>query len=252
MMMLSGQKLGAALTQAMQLKNVGPKEVADHFGIKPPSVKDWQKKGCIHKRHLGRLVNYFADVVPPSHWGVEPNETMALLSGIMGNASLNVSHQDKDVVLSKSLRPLADAVNKDRYLTPTQAGDTTSQLAPVLAWASLGVDLYKEANDVEAVGFAPVPRGASALVKWFVVEQDFHRFGITKGDMVALDPLSDTDKPEEMKRHVFKTAAGQFILAEYRTLAGGSFEALPDTGSALDKVRHGLVVVARVRGVWEA
>lgn len=251
-MMLSGQKLGAALTQAMQLKRVGPKEVADHFGIKPPSVKDWQKKGCIHKRHLGRLVNYFADVVPPSHWGVEPSETMALLSGIMGNASLNVSHDDKGLSLDESLRPLVDVGSHRGHLTQTQAGDTKSQLAPVLAWASLGVDLYKEAKDVGATGFAPVPKGASSLVKWFVVEQDYHRFGITKGDMVALDPLTGTDKPEEMKRHVFKTASGQFLLAEYRTLAGGGFEALPDTGSALDKERHGLVVVARVRGVWEA
>lgn len=54
MEMLSGEQLGAALTQAMELKNVGPTEVANHFGIKPPSVKDWQRKGCIHKKHLGR------------------------------------------------------------------------------------------------------------------------------------------------------------------------------------------------------
>lgn len=44
MTMISGEKLGAALTQAMQLKGVGPKEVAKHFDIKPPSVKDWQKR----------------------------------------------------------------------------------------------------------------------------------------------------------------------------------------------------------------
>ncbi len=44
MTMISGEKLGAALTQAMQLKGVGPKEVAEHFDIKPPSVKDWQKR----------------------------------------------------------------------------------------------------------------------------------------------------------------------------------------------------------------
>lgn len=251
-MMLSGQKLGVALTQAMQLKGVGPKEVADHFGIKPPSVKDWQKKGCIHKRHLGRLVDYFSDVVTPSHWGVETNESIALLAGILRTGAANVADPLRSMPQHEIPGQTADAVNKHRYLTAGLGSATTSQLAPVLAWASLGVDLFKEANDVEAIGFAPVPRGASALVKWFVVEQDHRRFGIAKGDMVALDPLTGTDKPEEMKRHVFKTASGQFILAEYRTLAGDSFEALPDSGTALEKERHGLAVVARVRGVWEA
>lgn len=129
--------------------------------------------------------------------------------------------------------------------------DTNDRQAPVLEWACLGVDLYKNVSEVEALRFEPVPKNASSLVKWFIVEQDHRRFGISKGDMVALDPMQPGDEPEEMKRHVFQTAAGRFILAEYRTLAGGSFEALPDNGAPLEKERHGLIVVARVRGVWE-
>lgn len=68
--MLYGQDLGNALRAAMQMKGVGPTEVARAFGVKTPSVTSWQNTGRIHKRHMQRLVEYFADVVPASFWGL--------------------------------------------------------------------------------------------------------------------------------------------------------------------------------------
>lgn len=70
--MLAGQELGKALVQAMSLKGVGPSALARQFKVTPSSVGDWRKRGCIHKRHLGPLVEFFSDVVPPSHWGLKP------------------------------------------------------------------------------------------------------------------------------------------------------------------------------------
>ncbi|WP_124595913.1 hypothetical protein [Burkholderia stagnalis] len=70
--MLTGKELGDALRIAIKKKAVTQKAVADHFGVKPPSVQDWINFGRIGKKHLNELVAYFADVVPPEHWGLAP------------------------------------------------------------------------------------------------------------------------------------------------------------------------------------
>jgi transcriptional regulator with XRE-family HTH domain len=68
--MLSGQALAQALREAMTLKGVRRAEMARHFGVQPPSINGWIGTGRIHKRHLDRLFDYFADVAPPEHWGL--------------------------------------------------------------------------------------------------------------------------------------------------------------------------------------
>lgn len=70
--MLKGQELGAALRQAIELKGVTKVDVARHFGVKPPSVQDWLKRGVIAKDKLPALWAYFSDVVGPDHWGLDP------------------------------------------------------------------------------------------------------------------------------------------------------------------------------------
>lgn len=76
--MLSGPDLAEALKRAMKLKGVRRVDMAAHFGVSPPSINGWTKSGRIHKKHIDQLVTYFADVVPPSHWGI--NHTIALES----------------------------------------------------------------------------------------------------------------------------------------------------------------------------
>lgn len=70
--MLTGERLGQALAAAMALKNVKETDVAAEFGVKAPSVYGWKATGRIAKKHLNHLVEYFSDVVPPSHWGMLP------------------------------------------------------------------------------------------------------------------------------------------------------------------------------------
>lgn len=69
--MLTGEKLGQAIEAAIKLKGVTKKDVASYFGVQPPSIQDWVKRGTIGKEKLPKLWSYFADVVPASHWGLE-------------------------------------------------------------------------------------------------------------------------------------------------------------------------------------
>lgn len=69
--MYTGERLGRAIAEAIKEKKVSQKAVADHFGIKPPSVSGWIKTGRIAKEHIDKLIEYFSDVVPPSHFGIE-------------------------------------------------------------------------------------------------------------------------------------------------------------------------------------
>lgn len=69
--MLTGKQLGHAIAEAIRLKGVTQKDVAKHFGVKPPSIQDWIKRGTIDKAKLPGLWHYFSDVVDPKHWGFE-------------------------------------------------------------------------------------------------------------------------------------------------------------------------------------
>lgn len=72
--MLSGPELGRAIEAARKLKGVQKKDIAAHFGVKPPSVQAWVQRGTVSKSRLSELFAYFADVVGPEHWGMRPEE----------------------------------------------------------------------------------------------------------------------------------------------------------------------------------
>ncbi|MCL2310785.1 MAG: XRE family transcriptional regulator [Proteobacteria bacterium] len=68
--MLTGKALGEAIREAIRRKGVSQVEVADHFGVKPPSVQDWLNRGVIAKEKLPELWSYFSDVCTPAYWGL--------------------------------------------------------------------------------------------------------------------------------------------------------------------------------------
>ena len=68
--MLTGKELGAAIEAAIKLKRVRKTDLAREFGVKPPSISDWCKRGTISKDKLMHLFEYFTDVVGPEHWGI--------------------------------------------------------------------------------------------------------------------------------------------------------------------------------------
>lgn len=69
--MLTGPHLGLAIAAAIQKKGVSKVAVARAFGVKPPSIQDWIKRGTIGKDKLTALWSYFSDVVGPAHWGLQ-------------------------------------------------------------------------------------------------------------------------------------------------------------------------------------
>lgn len=246
MQMLSGEKLGAAITAAMEKKGVGPKQVADHFGIQPPSVKDWQKRGCVHKRHLGKLVSFFADVVPPSHWGADPQELSAF-----------TSFQDAEILRNTETMPPASELHIGdihsigaKAFTPfTDAANNPFPMAPVIEWARLGVDLFRAnrewpASDLRAV---PTTRAVSDTVKWVPVIDDALAPKIQPGDLIAIDPKGVPARDEVA---LFRATDGTFLLRRWRPLPGGGFEAVDSSGQALDSVRHGLECIGAFAGLF--
>jgi predicted XRE-type DNA-binding protein len=68
--MLTGEELGSAIREAIKLKGVKFVEVARQFGVSPPSVQDWMRRGTISKDKLPMLWSYFSDVAGPEHWGL--------------------------------------------------------------------------------------------------------------------------------------------------------------------------------------
>lgn len=88
--MHTGKELGAAIAEAIRLKGVTKTAVADHFGIKGPSVYDWINHGRVSKKHLTAMFDYFSDVVGPEHWGIKDgsfsSQTMGLNPEILGIA----------------------------------------------------------------------------------------------------------------------------------------------------------------------
>ena len=68
--MLTGPMLGQAMREAMTLKKVRQRHVAEEFGVTQSSVSEWLKFGRIDKKHIPHLVDYFADVVSFEHWGL--------------------------------------------------------------------------------------------------------------------------------------------------------------------------------------
>lgn len=75
--MHTGERLGAAIREAIDRKGVSQVAVAAHFGVKPPSIQDWIRRGTIGKDKLPELWAYFSDVAGPEHWGL--NEASAAL-----------------------------------------------------------------------------------------------------------------------------------------------------------------------------
>ena len=243
MAMISGEKLGAALSEAMRLKNVGPKEVADHFGIQPPSVKDWQKRGCIHKKHLGKLVAYFADVVPEGHWGADRDE----LSAFNKLSSYQVN-SDKPLNLGGYI--LREPEMASQYL---QHGNLThydnTNAAPVIDWSTLGDDLKKSNDEWSHGELHPVPttHKIGNRTKWLTVKDDGLSPKVLPGDMVAIDP---DIKPNRDQIALFTTTNSEYLLMRYRPLPGGGFEAYDSSGRVLDSERHGLSVAATCIGLF--
>lgn len=123
--------------------------------------------------------------------------------------------------------------------------------SPVIKWEQLGKDLTLNNALLAAEVWLPVPPSASDVCKWVTVEQDHPRLGVKRGHHIAVEPLTTGRALDEGELYLFQNVAGQFFLGELRHLAGGNYEALPDSGPPLEAVRHGIRAVALHVGTWK-
>lgn len=64
--------MGGKLKSEAERLGLKPAQVAEVFGVKPPSVYDWYEHGRIHKKHYQKLVEWSGK--PLSWWLDLPNE----------------------------------------------------------------------------------------------------------------------------------------------------------------------------------
>ncbi len=65
--------MGKKLMEEARRLNLKPAEVAEFFGVKPPSVYDWYEHGRIHRKHYQKLVELSGK---PLSWWLEMPELM--------------------------------------------------------------------------------------------------------------------------------------------------------------------------------
>jgi len=123
---------------------------------------------------------------------------------------------------------------------------TKLRRAPVVAWARLGVELYTDNREIDAEVHLPVTESASDRCKWVVAQSDMLRFGIRRGFKILIEPVDSAEQclDGDGDIYLFGLPNGTLFLGEFRWLASGGYEAIPDTGTALERDRHGLRVLA--------
>lgn len=214
-------------------------ELARAAGVKPPSVTDWfsGKTKSLKGTPAAKVASlYGADVV----W----------LSTGEGRPPTKIETEQARQKLIESATPAPQGAPPNSRVLNLAPGDTTLARAPVIQWAQLGAELFKEAKDLGASEWAEfVPtRSASELCKLVVVEDDSLAPRLARGDMVAIDPGNTT--PARGQVVLFRAKSdGSFLLRRFRPVAGDAFEAVDATGTALDSERHTLEIVGVACGV---
>lgn len=135
--MLKGKEFGAAIARAIQLKlDSGAAktkaEIARHFGMKPPSLADWVKKGSVAKDKLPELWRYFSDVAGPDHWGMTKSEWPA---GLTDDRDADHAHDKSGVALLPSSSGATAERPSDLARVQPAKKATESGAPPVLSQA---------------------------------------------------------------------------------------------------------------------
>lgn len=204
-------------------RTVGQSAVAALIGESPQTVKNWESRGVSSQGAInaGAIIGFNVQ------WLKSGVGQMADASGASRSAPLNES----------DFTPY----------TVNPYSDTKMILAPVVEWASLESDLYKDNKEVIASRFEAISAGAKPNTKWVEVEADMPRLMLSRGDLVLITPVSGQHECKESKVHLFKTVGNAYFLGTFRSMASG-FEAFPDSGPSLESEKHGVKVVGIKHG----
>lgn len=211
--MRTGKKLGEAIAAAIQKKidSGGARskaEIARHFGVKPPSISDWERRGTISKHRLPELWSYFSDVVGPEHWGITDRE-MAMTPD-MGNAHGQVATWETP----DDLPPSDDRVWVDRWDFAFSAGNGGIQ------WEVRQKDaLPFNLGFFKTIGCSPkdcrllLVKGDS--MEPFVFDRDMIMIDVTKTEIRDGRIYAVHFEGEPLIKQVFKQAGGALTLHSY-------------------------------------
>ena len=152
--MLEGKELGKAIAEAIKLKlekgyASSRVEIAKHFGIAPPSLYDWERKGTIKKGRLNELWSYFSDVVDMEHWGMPGIDAeQADTATASGYGEVTSDHQYDMVADNKDLlMTYNDHPHLRNFLTRMENNHTPPDAVLKAINALLQIDLEKDAKN---------------------------------------------------------------------------------------------------------
>jgi hypothetical protein len=214
------------IREVMHVTGMDERTIAKACGVTPSAVYQWLGHGS-------KPINSIGDI-----------EVATKLMHATGFCALWISK-------GKGPKLAADAPHHppiDKHMIGAHA--TNSKMAPVIEWASLGVDLSKPNKELKSDLVLSIPADANDRCKWVNVDSDYQSFRIKKGDKIAVDPVFEINSIDDGTLCLFISIKGAFFIAEFRAISEGSYEALKSDGAVLDRVRHGVQIAGVVRGTW--
>lgn len=224
----SGQKIQVMNLQE-RINAVGQHAVKTGKALSPRSWKNQMADaaGCsyqnISNAASGKQMNMNADLLKRiAHWAGVDKDWMIFGKGRM--------------------LPDQDDLSGNASFTVFTYSGINYQLAPVVAWESLGELLNKDNDDwPEAeLHIVATTKQTSKKVKWLEVKDDLLAPKVLIGDKVAVDPAA---MPKMDGLALVRAVDGSYMLRFWRPLAGGGFEVFDSAGRTMDSIRHGLEVV---------
>lgn len=134
-----------------------------------------------------------------------------------------------------------DAIDRIADFTVRTSSDIKTRRAPVVEWARLGVDLYREPAEMAAGPSRPFITEKAVSQRCFFVSQNSTDLEptICQGDMLLVDVANKTPKRDQIA--LFRMINGDYTFMRYRPTVDG-FEAYNSKGGVLDSKKHGLTV----------
>ena len=211
--LLTGPELGAAIAEAIKKKGISKKDLADRFGVQPPSVQDWIKRGTIRKERLTELWEFFSDVCGPEHWGLNQfpfDDPDALPSPKMTIPPWVT----RPVSLSPQKLPPIPEMKFGEVAMQSERGGLAEMFSTVLVDDSAAPDY---------------PRGCQII--WSTSRE------AAPGRVVL---VRDKHGVLHVRRYAQSTMPGQFVA-----------RAMNEAYATLESAAHGLKVVAVLKGSFE-
>jgi hypothetical protein len=144
--MLTNEKLGKAIEEALVQNGKKKADAARYFDVKPPSISGWVKTGRISKSNFEKLCAWL-DKTPRSHWGLDeihlcqdskPRDVHDVATAI---DTLRLALLSVDALTRAQAKPIIDALFAD----PEHGQELGARMAKTLEGHTVSGDKKKAA-----------------------------------------------------------------------------------------------------------